>query len=82
MFYINTLFVLMVFFVIVVYIINLDQGRWIRRVVHIVNQVGGDIRCKIYLATNAQRRFNLIVIRRGRHYIIHIIFSEVRPVRG
>ena len=43
----------MVFFVIVIYIINLDQGRWPRRVVHIMTHVGGDVRCKIYLASNA-----------------------------
>ena len=43
----------MVFFVIVVYIIDLDRGCWPRRVVYIVNQVGGDVRCKIYPATNA-----------------------------
>ena len=60
----------------------LQYGTGDSHVVHIVNQVDGDIRCKIYLATNAQRRFNLIVIRRGNHYIICIIFCEVMPIRG
>ena len=64
----------MVFFVIVVYIINLDRGCWPRRAVYIVNRVGGDVRCKIYLTNNAQRRFNLIVIRRG-HTALYVPYS-------
>ena len=81
MFYYYIIFVLMVFFVIVVYIINLDQGHWPRRVLHIVNQVGGDVRSKIYLDTNVEMRFTLIVIRRG-HHIIRSIFCEVGLIRG
>ena len=30
-----------------------QYGNGDSHIVHIVNQVGGDVRCKIYLATNA-----------------------------